>query len=73
MKTGKTNILAINGGSSSIKFALFESGESLKELFHGQLEGIGRKNSELSFTDDVTDKKFSTTAIIPTIKPRQTF
>ncbi len=38
----------------SIKFALYQTGESLKELFHGQLEGIGRKNSEISFKDNVT-------------------
>jgi acetate kinase len=33
-------VLTINGGSSSIKFALFESEGSLKELFKGQIENL---------------------------------
>jgi acetate kinase len=34
-------ILVINGGSSSIKFALFESGEALRRILAGRVEGIG--------------------------------
>lgn len=36
-------ILALNAGSSSIKFALYEldSGEALQRVSHGQIEGIG--------------------------------
>ncbi|HTV62197.1 MAG TPA: acetate/propionate family kinase, partial [Verrucomicrobiae bacterium] len=34
-------ILTINGGSSSIKFALFETGESLRRILAGQIKGIG--------------------------------
>jgi acetate kinase len=34
-------ILTINGGSSSIKFALFEAGESLGRVFEGRIERIG--------------------------------
>ena len=39
----KTNacILTINGGSSSIKFALFEAGDSLKRILEGKVERIG--------------------------------
>ena len=73
METTNNNILAINGGSSSIKFALFQAGESLKELFHGQLEGIGRKNSEISFTNDVTSKKFSTNTVLKNHKAATDF
>ena len=35
------NVLAINGGSSSIKFALYEDGEVLKKIFEGSLERVG--------------------------------
>ena len=49
-----STILTINGGSSSIKFALFNSGNSLAELLHGGLENIGTKNSALNFTNIVT-------------------
>ena len=35
-------ILAVNGGSSSIKFALFSGEGSLPRVFEGAIEGIGR-------------------------------
>jgi len=34
-------ILTINGGSSSIKFAIFDAGESLRRILEGGLERIG--------------------------------
>jgi acetate kinase len=34
-------ILTINGGSSSIKFALFEANSSLRRILGGRIEGIG--------------------------------
>jgi len=34
-------ILTINGGSSSIKFALFEAGDSLRRIMAGRIERIG--------------------------------
>jgi acetate kinase len=37
----KPRILAINGGSSSIKFALFEIGDSLRRVLAGTIERIG--------------------------------
>jgi len=39
MKPADPRILTINGGSSSIKFALFEAGDSLRRILEG---GIGR-------------------------------
>jgi acetate kinase len=41
MKPAKPRILTINGGSSSIKFALFEAGESPRRLLAGEIERIG--------------------------------
>ncbi|HXC36310.1 MAG TPA: acetate/propionate family kinase [Candidatus Acidoferrales bacterium] len=35
------HILTVNGGSSSIKFALFESSEPLQRILAGRIEGIG--------------------------------
>lgn len=40
-------ILTINGGSSSIKFALFEAGESLKRILEGSIERIGQPDASL--------------------------
>lgn len=37
----KQQVLTINGGSSSIKFALFETGEPLRRVLAGRIEGIG--------------------------------
>jgi FMN phosphatase YigB (HAD superfamily) len=41
MKPADPRILTINGGSSSIKFALFEAGEPLRRILGGELERIG--------------------------------
>ena len=41
MKQAKASVLTINGGSSSIKFALFEVGDSLRRILAGRIERIG--------------------------------
>ena len=41
MKSGSPHILTINGGSSSIKLALFEAGDSLRRVLEGGIERIG--------------------------------
>ena len=41
MKPADPRILTINGGSSSIKFALFEAGDSLRRILEGGIERIG--------------------------------
>ena len=41
MKPATPCLLTINGGSSSIKFALFESGHSLRRTLHGAIDRIG--------------------------------
>jgi len=41
MKPANPRILTINGGSSSIKFALFEAGGPLRRILEGGIEGIG--------------------------------
>src|SRR5512140_980576 len=41
VKQAKASILTINGGSSSIKFALFEAGDSLRRILSGGIERIG--------------------------------
>ncbi len=47
MKPANPRILTINGGSSSIKFALFEVGESLRRILEGALERIGLPDATL--------------------------
>jgi len=41
MKPGSPHILTINGGSSSIKLALFEAADSLPRVLEGGIERIG--------------------------------
>jgi len=41
MKPADPRILTINGGSSSIKFAVFEAGDSLSRILQGGIERIG--------------------------------
>ncbi len=49
-------ILAINGGSSSIKFATYRVGEPLARALHGKVDRIGLNGTKLTFTD-CSDKK----------------
>ena len=41
MKPASPRILTINGGSSSIKFALFDAGDSMRRILEGSIERIG--------------------------------
>ena len=49
-------VLTINGGSSSIKFALFSSRSSPRRVFHGQVERIGMPGASLTATRDDSSK-----------------
>jgi acetate kinase len=41
MKPANPRILTVNGGSSSIKFALFEANQTLRRILEGRIERIG--------------------------------
>jgi len=47
MKSVNPRILTINGGSSSIKFALFESGDPLQRILEGIIERVGLPDATL--------------------------
>jgi acetate kinase len=47
MNPTKPRILTINGGSSSIKFTLFEAGDSLRRILEGGIERIGLPEATL--------------------------
>ena len=42
------NVLTINGGSSSIRFAFFEAGQPIKRLLQGKMERIGSDDASLA-------------------------
>ncbi len=49
MSTAIPHILTINGGSSSIRFAVFQAGKQLQRTLHGKLDRIGQSGTELTF------------------------
>jgi acetate kinase len=49
MKPGDSQILTINGGSSSIKFALYAAGKPLKRGLCGTVDRIGLSGTNLKF------------------------
>ncbi len=53
------NILTINGGSSSINFAVFraESGGAAARVLSGKIERIGLPGTEFSFSDSIKNEK----------------
>ena len=51
MKSLKARILTINGGSSSIKFALFEAHDFLRRVLEGAIERIGWEDAVLQVKD----------------------
>jgi|SRR5450830_5625 len=52
--SAKPSILTINGGSSSIRFALFHGGETMKRGLCGKIDRIGLGETVLTFNDPVT-------------------
>jgi len=52
-----SSVLTINGGSSSIKFALFEMGEPLKRSLHGKVDRIGLPGTNLTFNDPTRNQR----------------
>lgn len=54
MITLNGRILTINGGSSSIKFAVYTPDEPLLCGLHGHIDRIGSPDASLTFTDPVT-------------------
>jgi acetate kinase len=57
MKPANSCILTINGGSSSIKFALYQTGEPLKRRLHGTVDRIGMSGTNLTFDDPATNRQ----------------
>ena len=51
MKPANPRILTVNGGSSSIKFALYQIGEPLQRGLYGKIDRIGLGGTSLAFND----------------------
>lgn len=57
MKIDKTCILIINGGSSTIRFALYAADNTITRLFHGKIDRIGLKDSTLTYNFEADNQK----------------
>jgi acetate kinase len=53
------SILTINGGSSSIKFALYQASKTLEKSFYGSIDRIGLPGTILTFNDSKGNEKDS--------------
>jgi acetate kinase len=62
------HVLAINGGSSSIKFALFETGASLKQVLQGAVARIGLPSATLSVKAPNPQDSFTRSVSAPDYK-----
>ena len=51
LKLANPRILTINGGSSSIKFALYQVVKPLERGLHGKVDRIGLSGTNLTFDD----------------------
>jgi acetate kinase len=56
MKNENSNILVINGGSSSIKFALYSMDENPNKIFFGEIKRIGLSGPEFTFINNTQEK-----------------
>jgi acetate kinase len=65
MNSANPHILTINGGSSSIKFALFEAGDSLRRIMEGAIERIGLPDAVLRVKDVNRADNFSRSVTAP--------
>jgi len=65
MSEAKPNVLTINGGSSSIKFALFEADDALRRRLQGRIEGIGLTEGSFAVKGSNPTDVFSRTIVVP--------
>jgi len=55
------SVLTINGGSSSIKFALYQAGGALERRLYGKIDRIGLSGTNLTFKDSTGKSQDSRT------------
>jgi acetate kinase len=65
LKPASQRILTINGGSSSIRFALFDASDSLRRLLEGEIERIGLAGATLRVKGSQQADNFSRPVTTP--------
>ena len=64
MKPTNPCVLTVNGGSSSIKFALFEA-VGIRRILQGKIEGIGLQQGNFSVKGQEAADNFSRSVVVP--------
>jgi acetate kinase len=64
MQATTPSVLTVNGGSSSIKFALFEVGEAPRRILEGRIEGIGLHQGSFKAKGLQSADNFSRPAVV---------
>jgi len=59
VKPTHASVLTINGGSSSIKFSLYQVGEPLKRKLYGKIDRIGLSGTHLKCNDPIKNQQNS--------------
>jgi acetate kinase len=67
------SVLTINGGSSSIKFALYQTEAPLKRGLHGKVDRIGLSGTNLTFSDPVQNRQATQNFTAPDHKSAANF
>jgi acetate kinase len=77
------SVLTMNGGSSSIRFALYEEGEPLRRLLDGKVDRVGLSGTSLIFKDstgqsqdssiDPADHRSAVAFLLDWLETRQVF
>ena len=65
MNPARPRVLTINGGSSSIKFALFEAGDSLRRILEDGIDRIGLPQATLAVKGSDKADNFSRSVAAP--------
>jgi acetate kinase len=65
MKSNRPCVLTVNAGSSSIKFAMFESGQSLVRTLEGRIVGVGLRQGIFTVKGPNKSDNFFQTLTIP--------
>lgn len=65
MKSAQPCVLTINGGSSSIKFALFEASDPLVQTLEGKIEGVGLAKGRFTVIGLSRAENFARPAAVP--------
>lgn len=65
MSQNQQCVLTINGGSSSIKFALYQIGEPMERILAGKIDRIGLSGTNLTFSDASHGQQVSLDVEIP--------